>query len=69
MSPFKFSNQIHVDQDYRAWVYGRARNFIDNSKAEKIVFSSEGLSYLRHDDELFRLRQLFKDERVYVLIS
>jgi hypothetical protein len=67
-SPFKFKSKINVDKKYKHLVQNRVMNFLNSTKANKVVFSAEGLSYLRYDDELSYLKQLFKGAKVYIII-
>lgn len=50
LSPFKaFSQQTFdpADPAYRKLIHNRIKDYIKETKSEKVVFSTEGLSYLR----------------------
>ena len=47
---------LTIDAAYRQHVAERAQAFIRSHREEQIVFTSEGLSWLRYDDEIDRLR-------------
>jgi hypothetical protein len=57
-----------VDADFRRAVKERVREFVEGSACPCIVFSAEGLSYLRHEDELERLREMFATESVEIIM-
>ena len=40
---------------------GKVRNFVNRSKAKTLLFSAEGLSFLRTEEELRHLRELFPE--------
>ncbi|MBM3162694.1 MAG: hypothetical protein FJZ79_05150 [Chlorobi bacterium] len=54
-SPFKHSGKALIDHDFRKRVHHDITNFIAHSDCDTIVFSAEGISYLRYPDEMTRL--------------
>jgi hypothetical protein len=67
-SPFKLSSKIDFGEAYKNKVKNNVRSFLDETNANKIVFSAEGLSYLRHSDEILYLKHLFEDSEVYIIV-
>jgi hypothetical protein len=68
MSPFKLKNKINADKEYKQLVQNRVREFINDTNANKVIFSAEGLCYLRYGDELSYLQELFKGVEIYIII-
>jgi hypothetical protein len=62
--------EVVFDTNYTAKVSARVQEFIASSPREKLVFSTEGLSLLRHADELNRLKQILGPlgQRVQVIL-
>lgn len=54
--------------DLHARTRERIATFLDSTEASTLVFSAEGLSYLRHPAELDRLAAFFPDEAVRVTV-
>jgi hypothetical protein len=67
-SPFKLGKAILVDDMYREGVQARVRQYIAQSPCPCVVFSAEGLSYLRYEDEMNRLRAMFPEGRIEIVI-
>lgn len=59
-----FGTQKHSFDKANLWEQTRARihNFITRSRARTLLFSSEGLSFLRTPTELSQLRELFPND-------
>lgn len=57
-----------VDAGFRAHVAAHVQSFLALSPARNVIFSAEGLSYLRHVDELAFLSRLFEGRRVQVVV-
>jgi Sulfotransferase domain len=66
-SGFKNRSGILVDKAYRDRAKSSVDEFLSGSPAERIVFSSEGLSLLRFRDEVQVLRQLISVRHVKVI--
>ncbi len=47
-----------LDEDYTTAVSERVKRFLSDSEQPKAIFSTEGLSLLRHRDEIERLRSI-----------
>ncbi|MBB5050043.1 hypothetical protein HNR60_004831 [Rhodopseudomonas rhenobacensis] len=67
LSPFKMDNELVVDESYREAVRDKLHAYVNSSDAERIVFSSEGLSYLRYADEMERLKSLIPTSQIEIL--
>jgi hypothetical protein len=50
--------ELKIDAAYTRHVAERVQAFIGSRRAERIVFTSEGLSWLRYHDEIDRLREV-----------
>lgn len=61
LSPFKLDHGLQVDPAYQAAVSARVGDYVARSTASRVLFSAEGLSYLRYADEMDRLRSLLPD--------
>jgi hypothetical protein len=48
--------KLHTDENFTQSVRECVQNFIANSDKNKLIFTTEGLSYLRFPDEIERLR-------------
>lgn len=59
---------IKFDENYTAMVSGRVKEFLSSSEQEKAIFTTEGLSLLRHKDELQRLGEILADESASITI-
>ncbi len=68
MSPFKLTLKEPISDAFRERVRERVAAYIENSPCERILFSAEGLSYLRHPDEMERLRALLGDVPVEIIL-
>lgn len=66
-SGFKRINRIEVDGAYRDDVRERVRQHVANSPCPTVLFSAEGLSYLRHPDEFDRLKDMLLGDIEVVL--
>ena len=67
-TPFKLTSGVLVNDDYRNLVRDRVREYVSNSECESVLFSAEGLSYLRYDDELERLTSMIPAEDIRVIM-
>ena len=68
MSPYKLMSGIAVDKPYRDAVLAHVGSYLELCPADRIIFSAEGLSYLRFDDEIDWLCSLFGDCKVQVVV-
>ncbi len=57
-SPFKLSKGIVVDKTFQEGFKASVSRYITRSPCHCLVFSAEGLSYLRYEDEMNRLRAM-----------
>lgn len=67
-SGYKNRTGLQVDANYIAQVQQRVARFVQDSNAPRLVFSNEGLSLLRHEDELEMLKSLFPAGRFQVVV-
>jgi hypothetical protein len=67
-SGYKNRAGLKVDAMYIAQVRQRVTQFVLDSKASRLVFSNEGLSLLRYEDELEILKTLFPAGRFQVVV-
>lgn len=58
MTPFKMMYGAPITSDYRSTIARDLEAFRENAVAHTLLFSAEGLSYLRFADEFHRLREL-----------
>ena len=58
MSPFKIMRNIEADDAFCDEVKRRTTAFVRNSSASRLLFSAEGISYLRYPDEMAALKSL-----------
>ncbi|MYM63412.1 hypothetical protein [Pseudomaricurvus sp. HS19] len=49
---------VIFDEDYTNSTSSRVKRFLEESECQKVLLSTEGLSLLRHQDEIKRLRQI-----------
>jgi hypothetical protein len=68
MSPFKTKTGLMPDDAFRLRVRERIQTFASRSQGRSIVFSAEGLSYLRYADEMDRLRVLLPDGDIQIVM-
>lgn len=61
LSPFKLDHELKVDRAYRGAMSAHVGDYLARSTASRVLFSAEGISYLRHADEMDRLRSLLPD--------
>jgi hypothetical protein len=54
----RLASDTRIDADFTKQVATRVRRFISSCREPRILFTSEGLSLLRHDDEIDRLRTI-----------
>ncbi|HET6377253.1 MAG TPA: hypothetical protein VFG05_02935 [Methylocella sp.] len=66
MTPFKFKAGLNGGPSYRRMVEQRLSRFIGSASQDKFLFSAEGLSYLREEDELAWLRNILPGKAVIV---
>lgn len=52
---------ITFDQHYTAQIKQRVHQFIASAETTNVIFTTEGLSFLRHADEMDRLLDIFED--------
>jgi GT2 family glycosyltransferase len=67
-SPWKLGVGLEVDGTFREAVQQRVHQYIAESHCGCIVFSAEGLSYLRYEDEMNRLRTLIPEGRIEIVV-
>lgn len=67
-SPFKLNTGLAVDSAYQEMVRERVQRFIFESSCDCIVFSAEGLSYLRYEDEMERLRSIVPQCQIEIVM-
>jgi hypothetical protein len=67
-SPFKVRTGFVPDDAFCLRVRERIRNFVAASDRRSYVFSAEGLSYLRYEDEMERFRALFPDGDIQIVM-
>jgi hypothetical protein len=67
-SPIKTLRGITVDADFRNQTIADVSAFLEYSTEDRLLFSAEGLSYLRHAAELTFISELFADHRVSVIV-
>ena len=68
MSPFKMDTGLAIDESFRARVRERVCQFVALSNCHCHVFSAEGLSYLRHDDEMDRLKSMMPEGSIEIVV-
>ena len=61
-STFRLTSGIACDEAYAATTAARIRSFVSASSARAVLFSSEGLSLLRYEDEVRRLASMLAPE-------
>lgn len=66
-SPFKLDNDLTVDAAYRSATAARLNDQLARSTSPRILFSAEGLSYLRHPDEMARLKALLPGDDIRII--
>ena len=67
-TPFKLDHDLLVDDAYRGAVARDVAGFLDAAEGDLCVFSAEGLSYLRHPDEMERLAAMFAGHAVTIVV-
>jgi hypothetical protein len=67
-SPFKIRTGFVPDDAFRLRVQARIHDFVTASSCSLCAFSAEGISYLRHPDEMDRLRALFPPGDIRIVI-
>lgn len=67
LSLFKLCNKLAVDAAYQAAMAARINDYVARSKAGRILFSAEGISYLRHPDEMERLKSLLPGDDIGII--
>lgn len=67
-TPFKLDRGLLIDDAYCRLIQGDVSAFLDGCDDRAAIFSAEGLSYLRHPDELERLRALFAGHDVEIIV-
>ncbi len=66
MTPFKFKARLGGGPGYRLEVERRLAHFIGSTSQDTLLFSAEGLSYLREKEELAWLRSVLPGEATIV---
>lgn len=67
-SPFKLYGDVIVDETYREQVQSHIRRYIAQSPCRNVVFSAEGLSYLRYEDEMNRLKAMIPGRHTEIVM-
>lgn len=67
-SPFKMSKDLTVDETFRDRIRKQVHESVTNSSYNCVVFSAEGLSYLRYEDEMQRLKDMFPESRIDIVM-
>jgi len=67
-SPIHVLKNIQVDDRFRRRTHRAVRRFLRRSTEERLLFSAEGLSYLRYADEIAFLRSAFAGYPVRVIV-
>jgi len=67
-SPIKQALPLTIDDAFRADVTNHVKTFLRLNQSERVIFSAEGLSYLRYPDEIAFLQNLFEDCDVRVVV-
>ena len=67
-SPFKDFHGITEVADLRRQVSARVRSFIERNAGRNLIFSAEGLAYLRHQDEIDYLADLFAPKHTTIIV-
>lgn len=52
--------ELMIDEQYTRWVASHVQRSVQECPHGQMLFTTEGLSLLRHDDELIRLREIFR---------
>src|SRR5579859_8251733 len=68
MSPFKMDNHLVIDEAFRARVRDRISQSIAESSCRCHLFSAEGLSYLRFEDEMDRLKSMLPGGSIEIIV-
>lgn len=66
-APFKLDSNLDGGPEYYSKVASAIAAFKASTDAETLLFSAEGLSYLRYQDELTRLHQLLDTDQVCIV--
>ncbi len=67
-SPFRDFHRITDTPSLRQQVSERVAGFIAQRHCDRLIFSAEGLSYLRHADELHRLADMLPPQHTTVIV-
>lgn len=67
-SPFKLDSGLTVDAPYIASVRGAVQAFVEAAGGRLCVFSAEGMSYLRHIDEVEALKSFFPGAEIDIVV-
>jgi hypothetical protein len=67
-SPFKLGARLEVDNQFRDYVRTVVERTVMATNCDNILFSAEGLSYLRFPDEFEGLRRLIPSHSVKVIV-
>jgi hypothetical protein len=60
--------QVEFDRNYTSMVSQRVQSFLAEEEQDKVIFTSEGLSLLRHEDELERLGEIIGSDSSSVTV-
>lgn len=60
MYKMRLLGKIEFDDTFKAATFDRVSRFMKTSRSSTLLFSSEGLSYLFHEDEIRSLKSLFE---------
>ncbi len=66
--PFKLNKGLVVDESFRESVQARVRQYIAQSQSACMIFSAEGLSYLRYEDEMERLQAMIPEGHIDIVM-
>lgn len=67
-SSFKTYSTLSFDEQYRQRTEAHIKNYIANSNCNTLVFSAEGISLLRYEDEISRLQAMFSPHPIQLII-
>ena len=67
-SPFKLDNNINPNNKYIDIIKCRVRAFFENSDQTTVLFSSDGLSYLKFADEFANLKQILLGNKIEIIL-
>ena len=68
LTPFKIMSGVIADHAYFEAVRARVREFLSASTGMRPVFSAEGLSYIRHPEEIDRLSHILSGRPIRIIV-